>query len=105
MGHWRTLCHVEPFRAWHHSIRSWEFDQMPGCRAGLGFPVIADSLVAYDTGERFATATALAEALTRMSVRSIFYHVREGRRRTGGRTDGFSAWLEGYEVDMGLVKR
>ena len=55
--------------------------------------------------ERVSTATALAEALPRLSVRSLFYHVHEARRRTNGLTDDFSAWLEGYGADAALVTK
>ena len=85
--------------------RAWELDRVPWCRPGLELHLIAARLVAYDTGERFSTATALTEALPRLSVRSIFYHVHEARRRTNGRTDDFSAWLEGYGAEAALVTK
>jgi hypothetical protein len=62
-------------------------------------------LVTYDTGERIPTLTALAEAIERMSSRSLFYHVHEARRRSGGATDDFSPWLESMEADASLVAR
>jgi hypothetical protein len=85
--------------------RAWELDRVPWCRPGLELHLIAARLVAYDTGERFSTPTALAEALPRISTRSIFYHVHEARRRTAGQTDDFSAWLEAYGADSALVTR
>jgi hypothetical protein len=55
---------------------------------------MSSRLVAYDTGERIPTRAALIETLPRLSLHSLFFHVHEARRRTGGRTDDFSAWLE-----------
>ncbi len=34
---------------------------------------------------------------------SLFYHVHEARRRTAGRTDDFSDWLEQYGADLALI--
>jgi hypothetical protein len=83
----------------------WESDRFPWCRPGLELHFVGSRLVAYDTAERLPTPAALAEALPRMSLRSIFYHVHNARRRTGGRTDDFSAWLESYGADAALVTR
>ena len=43
--------------------RLWESDRVPSCRPGLELHLIESRLVAYDTGERFTTPAALAEAL------------------------------------------
>jgi hypothetical protein len=81
----------------------WTLDRVPWCRAGLELHLIESRLIAYDTGERFATLAALAEAMLRLPVRSLFYHVHEARRRTQGRTDDFSDWLEQYGAAPELV--
>jgi len=83
--------------------RLWGLERVPWCRPGLELHLIESRLVAYDTGLRIATPTALADAAARMSVRSLFYHVHDARRRTGGRTDDFSLWLEGYGAAPALV--
>ena len=50
------------------------------------------------------TPAALAEALSRMPLRSLFYHVHEAhRRRKKDPSDDFSAWLEGFGADESLV--
>jgi hypothetical protein len=85
--------------------RLWELDGIPWCRPGLELHLIRSQLVAYDTGERAPTPAALVEAIERMSVRSLFYHVHEARRRSGGRTDDFSQWLEGAGVEPDVVRR
>lgn len=72
----------------------WSVDHPVWCRSGGELHLVGSRLVAYDTGQRLSTLTGLAEALPAMSLRSLYYHVHEGRRRTGGETDDFSAWLE-----------
>ncbi len=84
--------------------RLWGLDRIPWCRPGLELHLIASRLVAYDTGERIPTPAALAETIERMSARSLFFHVHEARRRTGGQTDDFSLWLEQFETCQSLAK-
>lgn len=83
--------------------RLWGLERIPWCRPGLELYLVESRLVAYDTGERIPTPAALAEALERMPVRSLFYHVHEARRRTGGQTDDFSLWLEQCGASPQLV--
>jgi hypothetical protein len=83
--------------------RLWGLQRIPWCRPGFELHFMASRLVAYDTGERIPTPAALAEAVRRMSPRSLFYHVHEARRRTGGATDDFSLWLEQREASPALV--
>lgn len=85
--------------------RLWGLDRVPWCRAGLELHLVESRLIAYDTGERFPTPAALAEALPRMSRRSLFFHVHEAYRRTQGRTGDFSTWLELCEADASLVAK
>jgi hypothetical protein len=81
----------------------WELQRVPWCRPGLELHLIESRLIAYQTGEQFATPATLAEAVPRMSLRSLYFHVHEGRRRTNNRTDDFSAWLESYGASASLV--
>ena len=83
--------------------RLWGLERIPWCRAGFELHLVASRVVAYDTGERIPTPAALAEAVERMSLRSLFYHVHEARRRTAGATDDFSAWLADREASPALV--
>lgn len=85
--------------------RLWGLDRVPWCRPGLELHLLESRLIAYDTGERIETPVALSEALLRLSVRSLFYHVHEARRRTNSATDDFSAWLEIHEANPVLVTR
>jgi hypothetical protein len=83
--------------------RLWGLDRVPWCRPGLELHLVQSRLVTHDTGERFSALAEMAEALPRISRRSLFYHVHEARRRTGGATDDFSVWLEKYEIYPELV--
>jgi len=83
---------------------SWDSTQSAVSPPGKELHLVASQLVAFDTEERFTSPAALAEAVGRMSVRSLFYHVHEARRRTEGTTDDFSAWLEGYGANAELVE-
>lgn len=85
--------------------RVWGLDRVPWCRPGLELHLVHSRLVTYDTGERISTPAALVEAMERMSLRSLFYHVHEARRRTGGSSDDFSLWLESFGAEPGLVAR
>lgn len=85
--------------------RLWGLERIPWCRPGLELHLVESRLVTYDTGDRLPTPTALAEAIERMSTRSLFYHVHEARRRSAGATDDFSWWLETIGVDPVLVAR
>jgi hypothetical protein len=85
--------------------RLWSLERVPWCRPGMELHLVLSRLVVYDTGERVATPAALAEAVERMSGRSLFYHVHEARRRSGGRTDDFSLWLEDVGVAPEVVRR
>jgi hypothetical protein len=84
--------------------RLWGLDRIPWCRPGLELYLVESRLVAFNTGQHFETPVALAEAIGRMPLRSIFFHVHDARRRTNGRTDDFSRWLEAYGVEPGLVE-
>ena len=53
--------------------RLWQLDRVPWCRPGLELHLVESQLTAYDTGERMPTPAALAEAIPRMSRRSLFY--------------------------------
>jgi hypothetical protein len=85
--------------------RVWGIDRVPSCPPGLELHLVGSRMIAYDTGERFSTPTALAEALPLFSLRSFFYHVHIARRRTPRGSDDFANWLEAYGADPGLIAR
>jgi hypothetical protein len=83
----------------------WGMEHVPWCRPGLELHLVESRLIGYDTGERIHTPVALLEAIERMSPRSLFFHVHDARRRTAGRADDFSLWLEKIGADASLVAR
>jgi hypothetical protein len=83
--------------------RLWGVARVPWCRSRWELHLVESRLVAHDTGQSFAAPVALAEAIGRMSLRSLFFHVHEACRRTGGHTDDFSQWLELCGVEPALV--
>jgi len=85
--------------------RLWKLDRVPWSRPGWELYLVESRLVTCDTGERIPTLGALVEAVARMPLASLFYHVHEARRRTAGRTDDFSLWLEDLGAEGGLVAR
>src|SRR5262245_45066615 len=85
--------------------RVWGLERVPGCRPGLELHLIESRVLAFDSGDRVATPAALAESLSRLPLRSLFFHVHEARRRSPDRIDDFSRWLEQYGADPGLVAR
>lgn len=85
--------------------RLWSLDRIPWCRPGLELHLIESRLIGFDTGERFESLAALAAGIKRMTRGSVFFHVHEARRRSGGRTDDFSAWLEQRGAPPELVRR
>ena len=84
--------------------RLWGMERVPWCRPGLELHLLESRLVAYDTGQRFETPVALAEAVEKMSLRSVYFHVHEARRRTAGSTDDFSGWLASCGAEPALVE-
>ena len=83
--------------------RLWGLDRVPWGHPGMELHLIESRLIAYDTGERIGTPAALVEAIAGMSRRSLFYHVHDARRRTGGQSDDFSTWLEQSGAEPLLV--
>ncbi len=85
--------------------RLWGLEYVPWCRPGLELHLIESRLIGFDTGERIHTPAALFEAIERMSPRSLFFHVHDARRRTAGRCDDFSTWLEKRGAEASLVAK
>jgi hypothetical protein len=85
--------------------RLWGLERVPWCRPGLELHLISSRVIAFDTGERLGTLAAFAQALPGMSVRSLYFHVHESRRRRREGADDFSTWLELIGADAALVNR
>jgi hypothetical protein len=85
--------------------RLWGLERVPWCKPGLELHLIESRVLAYNTGQQFPTPAALAEALPRLPLRALFYHMHEAHRRTRGRSDDFSDWLERYGADPILIAK
>jgi hypothetical protein len=85
--------------------RLWGIERAPWCRTGMELQLIESRLIAYDTGERILTPSALLESIERMPLRSLFYHVHEARCRTEGVSDDFSSWLEKCGSEPSLIAK
>jgi hypothetical protein len=85
--------------------RLWGLERVPWCRPGMELHLLKSRLITYDTGERISNLSAMADAIPRMPRRSLFLHVHEAFRRTAGRSDDFSCWLEESGADQQLVTR
>jgi hypothetical protein len=85
--------------------RLWGLDRVPWCKEGRELHLMESRLVTYDTGERISSLAVLAESIDRISLRSLYYHFHEARRRSAGKGDDFSTWLEQLGADPALVGR
>jgi hypothetical protein len=85
--------------------RLWGLERVPWCRPGLELHLVSSRVMAFDTGERLTNLAGLAQALPRMSLRSLYYHVHEARRRSGDASDDFSTWLGKIGAQPALVTR
>lgn len=83
-------------------VRLWGLDRVPWCRPGLELHLIESLLIDFDTGERLFSLVALAEALPRISRRSLYFHFHEAHRRHS--SDDISAWLERCGAAPGAVR-
>lgn len=81
----------------------WSLERFPWSRPGLELHLVESRLISFDTGERFSTLAGLAEAVPRMSRRSLYFHVHEAYRRNG--VDDFSAFLEARLAPTELIDR
>src|SRR5262249_28706269 len=52
--------------------RLWGSERSAPCLPGLELHLVGSRLIAFDTGDRYPTMTAFAEALPRMSLRSLY---------------------------------
>jgi hypothetical protein len=73
-----------------------EIPYVPSVRPGSEFYFLQSHRVVLDTGLLAATPAELGAMIPHLPAGSIFYHFIEGRRRSPGRTDDFSTWLEGW---------
>jgi hypothetical protein len=86
-----------------------ELEWVPWSKPDRQFHFVRSQIVVFDTHRRIEQPEELAEAIPLMSLGSIFLHFIDARRRTPGRIDDFSAWLDGCfhghgDLCQGLAK-
>lgn len=69
---------------------------VPSVRPGGEFYFLQAITLAFQTGVRLKKPQELAEAVASLTEGSIYFHFLEGRRRSSGRVDDFTAWLSGF---------
>jgi len=74
-----------------------EMTFLPSVSPGHEFHFREAVTVVFETGARILRPDKLPEAIEKMTLGSIYFHFLEARRRTLGRVDDFSLWLEDFE--------
>jgi hypothetical protein len=69
---------------------------LPSVSPGHEFHFREAVTVVYETGARLLRPEEMADAIEQMTKGSIYFHFLEARRRTLGRVDDFSLWLEDF---------
>ncbi|NNE10035.1 MAG: hypothetical protein HKN20_15850 [Gemmatimonadetes bacterium] len=68
------------------------------------FYFIRSQIVVLETGDVLSKPAELANAVPKLSLGSIFYHVIDARRRNADCRDDFCAWLSGLPGQEDLVR-
>jgi hypothetical protein len=63
----------------------------------MQFHFVSSQILVFDTGETIGVPEQLAEAVSQMSVGSLFYHFIDARRRSSEMMDDFRLWLRTYD--------
>ncbi len=76
-----------------------EIGVLTWAKPDMQFNFLRSQMVVFDTRGKIAGAEELVEAVSKMSVGSIFYHFIDARRRSPEMMDDFRTWLRscGYE--------
>jgi hypothetical protein len=59
----------------------------------MQFHFVSSQILVFDTGETIGAPEQLGEAVSKMSVGSLFYHFIDARRRSAEMMDDFRSWL------------
>jgi hypothetical protein len=73
-----------------------EMTFLPSVSPGHEFHFREAVTVVFETGVRLLRPEEMAGAIEQMTKGSIYFHFLEARRRTLGRVDDFSLWLEDF---------
>jgi hypothetical protein len=79
-----------------------ETERIPWAELDMQFHFVRSQIIVFDTGDRIEEPVQLVEAVSKMSVGSLFYHFIDARRRSPEMMDDFRSWLspcgDRYEV-------
>lgn len=90
---------AEPIERHLHGL-----EHVATCDTGCELHLEASRLIVHRAGPPITDIGELATAMPTLSTRAIFLHVHEARRRTQGRTDDFTAWLEASDGPADLIR-
>lgn len=85
--------------------RLYATEHVPWVKAGHEFHFIRSQIVIFDSGITYDNPKKLKEAISKMSLGSIFFHFIDARRRTPESKNDFSVWLAGFgDTYTGLIE-
>jgi hypothetical protein len=70
-----------------------ETEMITWAELDMQFHFVHSQIIVFDTGERIGAPEQLMEAVSKMSVGSLFYHFIDARRRSPQMMDDFRSWL------------
>ena len=76
-----------------------EIGTLPWADPDLQFHFVRSQIIVFGTRETIAVPEELGEAVSRMSVGSLFYHFIDARRRSPEMMDDFRSWLQSCGAD------
>jgi hypothetical protein len=76
-----------------------EIGTLPWADPDMQFHFVRSQIIVFDTRETIEAPEQLMEAVSKMSVGSIFYHFIDARRRSPEMMDDFRSWLKSCGTD------
>ena len=76
-----------------------EIGTLPWADPDMQFHFVRSQIIVFDTREIIEAPEQLVEAVSKMSVGSIFYHFIDARRRSPEMMDDFRSWLKSCGAD------
>jgi len=73
-----------------------EIGTIPWAEPDMRFHFVRSQIIVFDTRETIEAPEHLVEAVSKMSVGSLFYHFIDARRRNPEMMDDFRSWLRSY---------
>jgi hypothetical protein len=70
-----------------------ETEKIDWAELDMQFHFVGSQIIVFDTGETIGAPEQLAEAVSKMSEGSLFYHFIDARRRSPEMIDDFRSWL------------